>query len=761
MKQPDHFHTQIRSLLCILSFSLFILSTNSLLPCTSYAVTSTMEYIDYDPLNPSSTTFYCAISLSNSQSIGAAAELIDSFDIIFDNFNNSTTLQFDNNALTIDQIASVTEPINLSVKRISLDEWEIYIGSVSTQSSGEYTCSISSCLSTNKITIEYIPRVFESTFLLTLPVNSLNLSIKCPIEKTLYYLYICNTNNSICVINIPRVTYLTPDAELYYPPPLITGELMENTQEIIICQIVPVSGYFFRKSEYTISVIEEQLFYENLTIEVGSSLNLTQYCQNFAENITPQSNISTISFSNADNQTVLSQILTLSVNDNGYYYCTVQQDYFKVSMFILNLSVTPIEIETTQLTFPSVNYSNATLVILETSSTQTITQPTFLTIKPITYLDLFEFPNYLYYLVFPGGGIAIILLIFCLCCCCFCITCICCRKYCSERSRKFSADEISSPIAPAREGIPLQSFGTRPESPGQFSYQKLTHHPPFNIGFEESVFNEIPILRLHKNQTLRTQPHTRDQLARQRAMYRQRSYSLPDFDESPERLVRPAPKHISAVPTYDISSTHPPSQSVSIDNLMPEHQYQTSHLAPPPIHGRQRSQSAEDGIHYSYGILPSPTLIHNPIYPPQDIQPHIVAYVPVPSIPPPYIATHSIAFVQPPNVTPVLHHQHTIIPNLSPPSPVYPAQPFPSQLSHQVVVPIMTPQIQPTPITTYSPLVATSHQHVPSIPTVETNTHTRNLSEISVTPTSTTININIINRGSLENLPPDHYIDFL
>ena len=732
MTQPAHFHTPI---LCIILFLLSILNTNSLLPCTSYAVTCTMDYLDYDPLNPSSTTFFCSISLNNSQSIGSAGELIESFDIIFDNYGNSTFLQFDNNALTINGIAFVTEPINLTVKRIRLDEWEIYIRSVSTQSSGDYTCSISGCLSKNRITIEYIPRVFESTFLLTLPTNSLNLTIKCPIEKTLYYLYICNTNSSYCVNNIPRVTYLTPDDELYYPPPLVNGKLTENTHEMILCQILPVSGYFFRKSEYIISVSEEQFYNNSLTAEVGSSLNLTKYCQNFAETFTKDI---TISFSNVNNKTVSPQIANLSVKDNGYYYCTVQHEYFKVSMYILNLSVYPIEIETPQSTYFPTNYSNFTPVTLKITSTISITQPSSITIKPIAYLDLFEFPNYLYYLVFPGGGFAIVVLTFCICCCCFSISCICYRKYCSERSRKFSAHEISSPIVPFKEGFTLQSFGAQDNLPEQFRYHQLS--TPFNGGFEESVFNEIPIFRPHKNQTLRTQPHTRDQLARQRAMYRQRSYSLPDIDK-PEPNVRHTPKHSSAVPTYDISSTQPPSQSVSIDNLIRDHQHQTSHLAPPPIYHRQRSQSAED-MHYSYGILPSPTFIQQPP----------VVYVQAPTIPPPYIATHTLSLVQPPNLTPVLHHQHPIIPNFQPPNLViYPAQPsrMPDPFNPQVVAPVVPSQLQ------YFPSI-TSHQHVPSISTIEQHTNTS-----QVTPTNTTININIFNRDSLENLPPDHYIDFL
>ena len=724
MKQPVHLNRPIKPFLCLFSLFLTFLNTSSL-PCASYAVTCTMDYLDYDPLNPSSTTFFCSITLSNSQSIGAASELIDSFAFIFDNHETSSPLQLDNNALTIGIIASVAEPIDLSVKRVLSDKWEIYIGVVYVQSSGIYTCSIAGCHSTNKITVEYIPRIFQPTFLLTIPANSLKLKIKCPIEKTLYYLYICNVNNSNCVNNIPRVSYSTPNEELYFAPPLINGGLVEQTQQIILCQILPVSGYFFRKSEIKISVLEEKLYYQNLTTEVGTSIDLTLFCQEFADIFTEYS---TIIFSNVNNNTLLPQIQINSIDYNGYYYCTIQHEYFRVSMLILNLSVIPIEIETTPPMYTSISQET-------TTTTTTTTQS--LTIKPVTYIDLFEYPNYIYYLAFPGGLFTIIVLFLSLCCCCFCVSCICYRKYCSGRSRKFSAREISSPIP---EGFALQPH----EYPEPYNYHQLRHNTPFNGGFEESVFNEIPILRPHKNQTLRTQPHTGDQLARQRAMYRQRSHSLPDIDITPVSNSRATPKHSSVGPTFDISSTQPPSQSVSIDNIILEHSHRSAHLAPPPIHTRQRSQSAEEVVQYSYGILPSPTF-------------HPITYVPVPAIPSPYIATHSIAFVQPANLTPVLSPPHSIVPNVPPPSPiVFHTQ----QLPIQQIIPLMTSPTQPRPPAIYP---VTSHQYLPSISNTEQhiNTPTMPTPETQMTPTNTTININIINRESLANLPPDHYVDFL
>ncbi|KAI6650393.1 hypothetical protein LOD99_5830 [Oopsacas minuta] len=706
-----------------------------------------MEYIDYDPLNPSSRTIFCTISLRNLQSIGAAGELIDSFDIIFDNIEHSYSLPFDDTALEIDKIVTVTQPISLDVKRIDFDRWEIYVESVYPQSSGEYTCNIGGCNTTRNIVIEYIPKVLDAIFSITLPPNSIDLNIKCPIEKSRYYLCICNTN-SVCIENIPRVSFETPDIDLYFAPPLTTNGLVANTQEKFQCQIVPVSGSFFRESEYIISTTGTVFQHKNISKNVGESLSLAEYCQEFVLTIIfPPPSIFEMVFYNSNDQSIFPMINKLTINNSGSFFCAIQHGYFRASMLILNLTV--IQVEITQ-TSPAI-YPNTTVSSSQTPI-KTIATPSIIT-NVLTAFPILEFPNYLYFLVFPGSGVIMTILIICLCVC----GCgICYRKCCSGRSRKFSAPhEISPPIPPRRENFRSQPYQPLPElmqialpQRQEFAFQRRSIGSPFEGGFEESVLSEIPMLRPHKDQTLYTEVQAKQQANDAKSLYCQ-SVSMPVIEVTPETVKAPTPKHNSTNTAYDISSTHPPSKSVSIDNLIPVQQPMVSQLLQPPVaHTRERSHSADASIQYSYGVLPSPAL-SSAYAPPQPLQTHPIAYLPVTNVSPSYIPVHQpIAFVQTPSVSPTIQCFPEQF-NFSPPSPVvYPAFSYGPQITQQQPATLSVP---PSPFLQSTPSTPIQAPLTPSNPCVD---------ETPNTP-ATTININIISSKSLEKLPPGHFVDFL
>ena len=720
MKQPNPLSVRL-SLQIIFSVILLtsIPQATSTLQCSSYAITLSTQYIDYDPLNPSSTTVSCEITLSNSMSIGAAAELIDSFDIIFEDFESGYPLPIDNDVLEIDKTVQVAAPVSLTVTRIDSDTWDIYVESVYPQSSGQYTCNIGGCNSSSSIRIQFIPKILESTFSLALPPNSIDLYIKCPIQKTQYFLYICNANVTNCVANTPQVSYDTPDSELYFAPPLTTSSLVEDTQENIQCLIVPVSSSFYRESNFVIYTTQQPLGYTDISKETGEDLNLRNYYQTFTQSINIFIDATQISFSDSNFQTIPHLISFLTINNTGLYYCHVLHEYFKVSMLIVNLTVQPPPtITTITATTAIVTYVNST------DSAQTKTTTTNGVSSTIPYI--LQFPQYLYYLVIPCSGVIILLLLICLLICFCVVCCVCCRRCYSGRSRKFPIHDISPPIPPHRDSsvshqyVPLPLLELPLSTHTGYNYQNIFQ--PSEGGFEESVLNEIPMLYPHRDQTLFTEERAK---AHKHVLSRQRSVSMPDFEKTPERFRKITPKHSSVNTPYDISSTLPPSQSVSTDNIISEPCNPSNQLLrPPATHTRQRSRSV-DARQHSYGILPSPSLLH-PLQ-----QASAFAYIPIANVSPQYIPTQPVAVIQS-----QLPYQGSFTPIMQPQNPVY----YPG-----AVTPSTLPLHRRTP--TYNQLhTVASATDTPVTPTQ---------------PNNTTININIINQDMLDKLPPGHFVDFL
>ena len=697
----------------------------STLQCSSYAITLSTQYIDFDPLNPSSTTVSCKITLSNFLSIGAAAVLIDSFDIFFENFESGYSLPIGSNVLEIDNTVQVAEPLSLTVTRVVSDTWEIYVKTVYPQSSGQYTCNIGGCNSSSSIRIQYIPKILESTFSLTLPPNSIDLYIKCPIQKTQYFLYICNANVTyLCISKSSQVSFDTPDSELYSSPPLTTNSLVENTQENILC-LVAVSGSFFRESIYVISTTQQPLGHTNISKETGEDLNLRQHCQTFIQSINKLVDSTQITFSNSKFQTIPQLVSSLTIDDTGLYYCHIQHEYFKVSMLIVNLIVEA----------PPTSPTTTTIVVTTNSTTHTTTKTTTTIKVAPTIPYILQFPHYLYYLVIPGCCVIVLLLSICLLVCFCIVSCMCCKKYCSGRSRKFSISEISPPILPRRDSSLSPQYMPLPEV---MEFPHLTHNSgftfqtisqPFEAGFEESVLSELPLLLPHRDQTLFTGQQS---TAPKQGLPRQRSVSLPDFEKTPERPRKLTPKHNSVNSPYDISSTQPPSKSVSTDNFIPEPcNHSNQFLKPPAPHSRHRSRSV-DARQLSYGVLPSPSLPQASLHP---LQAHTVTYIPVANVPPQYMPTQPVALIQ---------HQlpyHGSFPsNLPPQNPVFYSGDY-------------TPS--PLPLHRRTPSIPNQQQHTIAVPSVTDTPVT------STNPGNTTININIINKDSVEKLPPGHFVDFL
>ena len=688
----------------------------SILQCSSYAITISTQYIDYDPFNPSSTTVSCIITLSNSRSIGAAAVLIDSFDIFFENFKSGYSLSIGSDALEFDKTVQVTEPVSLFVTRIVPDTWDIYVETVHPRSSGEYTCNIGGCNSTSSIKIQYVPRILEPTFFLSLPPNSIDLYIKCPIQKTQYFLFICNANVTNCVPNTPQVSYDTPDSELFFAPPLTTTNLVGNTQENIQCLIVPVSSSFYRESNYVISTTQQPLGYTNISKDTGEDLNLSEYCQTFIQSINILIDRTQISFSDSNFQTIPKLINSLTAANTGLYYCHVQHEYFRVSMLIVDLIVQPPPTAS-----PLVTSASTTTHTPQTTTTSTEVTPT----TTIPYI--LQFPHYLYYLVTPGCGVIILILLVCLGICFCVICCVCCRKCCQGRSRKFSIDEISPPIPSRRDNSLSNQYVHLPElielpfpTHNGYNFQNISQ--PFEGGFEESVLSEIPMLRPHKDQTLLT-----EEQAKVPKRSRPLSSSMPDIEKTPEKSRKQTPKHSSVNSPYDISSTQPPSQSVSTANFIPEPcNHGNQFLKPPVRHPRQRSKSAE-APQRSYGVLPSPSLPHPSPHPLR--QACTVTYIPVANVSQPYMPTQPVALIQS-----QLPYRGSYTPNVQPQSPVF----FPGDFT-------------PSPLP--------SHRRTSSIPNQQLAVASVSNTPVTQTqPNNTTININIINQ---ESLPPGHFVDFL
>ena len=757
MSQPDLLLNRKVYLFILLLSSLLIHQTHSLTPCSYYEITYSINSIVYNPSSPSRHTFYSTIQLNNSQSIPDPGPHIDSFEIYFNSFNTISRLALDDNVLTIGRTVHITDPIDLSVKRFSMYTWEVLVFSVSNQSSGLYTCSIGGCNASESIPIEYIPRILVGMFNLEIPASTDDLKIKCPIEKSLYDLRICNKRGiANCVPNIPMVTRETLDSELYFAPPLSMEGIVEDSNEDLRCIIILLSGRHYFDSQYLISVNRESISGRIETMLSGQSMVLTQYCDDFKQSIPRHFNNLKIFFYK-DGQLVGSQLQNLNTGNTGLYTCTVEHEYFRVSMVVLNLTVT---------TLPILIHSTLQL----TTNTPTPNTP---------FCYVFSYPLCHYYITIPIFGSILLIVIVCICCC---ISCCCCKRFCcSDRSQEFSVREISSPLTQSERSLPKQAFtptpGLSPLKVSPFSYHKMEPETHFNGDFTESVLKEVPIFRPHKNQTLLTEmPHYQIP-TRTSVLYRDVSLSMPEIDNlnPAEAHYKDTPRHHSVLTHFNMSSTQPPSQSVSIDNLVTNPLSSPTNMSPPPIVPRRNSNVGSDA-HRSYGLLPSPTpkkFIENPIFSPPKVPPR-PPRLPYLRDPPAYIqpTVQPESFLQAPSSPYLLLHSPQEYHDQYSPKPkpviIIPKPQIPVVRTDQPNLENYLPTIY---LSSDSPTSGTFHHRNLSIPSQEYPIRESPIIHHVVTsppsapptpvPSSTTININIINQESRDKLPPDHFVDFL